>query len=285
MLKDWLCTNLRNPCHFKFSVEDITERLNPDISNPDDIILNSMAEQLLIACAPPDMIREEIEMLLEDVDELDLHIIKDYVETEIIFPTKGVGKEEIIKLITWIGNFGEVLAAQYLIESEGFWFPIYKLRFREKKDYAMKLTDICLVKTEGLQKPLVCYGEVKTKTSSCDKDLGIKGHESLKKDDALEKPEILRFLRQQLYSMQRYDEARFFSGISLGKISYDIKHTLILVHETKSWEEDILKNLHSQELDSRLVNFSVKVILIQELRQVIDETYARAWQNVGALLS
>jgi len=260
---------------------EVTEQRTPDIGDPNDEIVNSLANNLLWAHGDPEMIRRECMMLLEDSDELDLHIIRDYVAHEIL-PGNGKGFE----LSTWIGDFGEVLAAQFLIELEDYWFPIYKLRFREKRRLAMKLTDLCLIKTKGLPVPLICFGEVKTRSSQskCNLNLGVEGHESLKKDDALDEPEILKFVCSLLYSMMKFDEAMFLSRLRLDKASYTKKHTLFLIHEASTWDDRILKNLHVQELDPRLTDFSVRVVLVKQLRQLIDESYARAWQGVVPIL-
>lgn len=281
MLTNWLTLNRRTPSSFRFGVIDITETTRPDVSDPNDEIINYLANRLLLAHGDPEMIKGECQILLKDAETLDLDVIKKYVEEEVL-PTRDRG----LKLSTWIGNFGEILAAQFLIETEGFWFPIYKLRFREKRTWAMQLTDLCLIKVDGLSRPLVCYGEVKTRSSKkCDRKVGIEGHDSLVKDDALQKPEILRFVCNLLYSMGKYEEAELLSRLRLERLEYDRKHSLFLVHEQTTWDEEILGNLQAHALDPQLVSFSVNVVLIQQLRQIIDESYARAWQGVEVLFN
>jgi hypothetical protein len=283
LLDSWLSTSKREPCSYKFAVRDITECALPNLSDPEDTILNHLSYHLLIAHGDPEMIKGECKLLLEDLEELNLGKLKSYVDSTIknyvdnqILPSNKPG----FKLSTWIGNFGEVLASQILIDSEGFWFPIYKLRFREKRAWAMKLTDFCLIKTNGLPKPLICYGEVKTKSSTCDPQLGIKGHDSLVKDDALQEPEILKFFCTMLYTSSRLDEADLFSRIRLDKIDYNKQHCLFLIHDKSTWQEDVLSNLNSHQINSNLIDFSVTVILVERLRQVIDESYSRAWKSV-----
>jgi hypothetical protein len=166
------------------------------------------------------------------------------------------------------------------MEFEGFWLPIYKLRFREKKNWAMRLTDLCLIKVDGLSKPFVCYGEVKTKSAGCNRQLAVDGHSSLAKDDALANPEILHFICTRLYETGQQEEGDFLSRLRLRKLEYDQRHDLFLVHNRNNWSEEILDNLEACDLDERLVDFSVKVVLITELRGVIDSAYARAW--IGA---
>lgn len=182
MLGNWFNVDKRDPCSYRFVVEDITESTQPNLADPDDPILDGFANSLLIAHAAPDMIRKECSILLEQLDFLDLNIIKDYIEQKIL-PAHVVG----VKGLARIGNFGEILAAHILMNFQGFSLPIFKLRYREKQSWAIKLTDLCLInRDKSLTKPLVCYGEVKTKSAKYDASLGIAGHKSLVKDDALE---------------------------------------------------------------------------------------------------
>jgi hypothetical protein len=288
LLNGWFKETTRQSCSYKFKVKEITEAILPNVSDPEDKVINEFSRHLLLAHGDPVMIKNECEILLEDLQDLDLEIIKDHVDKII----KGYVESYVLprnekgfKLSTWIGNFGETLASHILIDSEDFWFPIYKLRFREKQSWAMKLTDLCLIKKTNLSKPLICYGEVKTKSSACDKKLGIQGHDSLVKDDALENPEILTFFCKMLYAMGKLDEADFFSKIRLEKIDYDKQHRLFIIHEEKTWDEEVLSNLDNHNLSSSLIDFSVNIVLVNQLRKVIDESYARSWKSVESILN
>jgi len=272
MLYKWLTYQERNPSNYKFAVLDVVES-----SNPDDEILDYLAHELVLAHGSPRMIKTEYEILLEDAEEVKLDILKTYIEEEIL-PAKD-------RISTRIGNFGEILAAKFLMEFEGFWLPIYKLRFREKKNWAMRLTDLCLIKVDDLPKPFVCYGEVKTKSAGCNLQLAVEGHSSLAKDDALANPEILHFICVWLYETGQHKAGDFLSRIRLGKLEYDKRHDLFLVHNRDDWSEEILDNLEACDLDERLVDFSVKVVLIAELKWVIDSAYARAWIGVEEIVN
>ena len=288
MLNGWFQATTRQSCSYKFKVKDIKEAVLPNLSDPEDKLVNEFSRHLLLAHANPVMIKKECEILLEDLQNLNLKIIQDkvekiiknHVETEIL-PSNEKG----FKLSAWIGNFGETLASRILIDSENFRFPIYKLRFREKREWAMKLTDLCLIKETGLAKPLICYGEVKTKSSACDKKLGIEGHDSLVKDDALQDLEILKFYCTILYESKEFDQAEFFSKIRFGKIDYDKQHRLFIVHEENTWDEEVLSNLNNHNLSPSLIDFSVNVVLVNQLRKVIDESYARSWKSVESILN
>jgi hypothetical protein len=271
MLRRWLKYQERNQAGSKFAVIDISERAKADVE-----IIDYLACELVSAHCLPVMLECELELLRDDASELGLDDVAEYLENHIL---PGKNRPE-----TRVGNFGEVLGARYLIEFEDFWLPIYKLRYREKKDWAARLTDLCLIKRDRLPRPLVCYGEVKTKSTGCNLELAVDGHESLAKDDALADPEILRFIRAMLYERGDFDEAFFFSEISFAKIEYDSRHDLFLVHDKDSWKDEVLDRLQVCELDGRLVGFSVKVVLISRLRRLIDSAYEQtataAWHIV-----
>jgi hypothetical protein len=223
------------------------------------------------------MIRSECHILLEDTKEVKLEMIQKYIE-EHVLPDKD-------RVMTRVGNFGEVLAANLLVEFEGFWFPIYKLRFREKRNWSVRLTDICLIKTDSLPRPLICYGEAKTKTVGYNLQIAVEGHNSLGKDDALDNPEILRFICTWLYETGMLQEAEFFSKLRLGKLAYDTRHDLFLVHSKETWTDRVLERLHALDIDPRLVDFSVKVLLIENLGVVIDKAYERCSMSAEELVN
>jgi len=274
MLSDWLLRQVRNPLLYKFPVVDITE-----IVTPDDRIKDHLALALLLAHGNPQQITDEYNLLLEDAEDNSLDLLKKYLENH-VFPSSK-------RISVRVGNFGEVLASTFMIETEDFWFPIYKLRFREKKDWAMRLTDLCLIKRSGNAKPLVCYGEVKTISGNCDKDIAIKGHESLvlgEASDIMSAPEVLHFITTILYETNKFDEARFISGIAFGAIKYNKRHDLFIIHSREEWTDEILDRLEGYSLDQRLVDFSTKVVLISRLRNLIDTTYDRCTTITKALI-
>ena len=151
----------------------------------------------------------------------------------------------------------------------------------------MFLTDLCLIKKLDGARPLVCYGEVKTISGDYNEDVAIDGHNSLmlgEPKDALSHPEILRFISTILYETARFEEAHFISGILLGNIKYDKRHDLFIVHSKEKWADEILDHLECHPLDERLVDFSTKVVLISQLRQLIDTVYDRCTQVTNALI-
>lgn len=273
MLKTWLNHTQRPNSQYKFRVHDFSETLPPN-----DNIINYLGNELLIAHGNPTRICAEYKMLADDAKELNLTILKNYVDNTIL-PSSAIVK---------IGNFGEIFCSKLLVEIEAFWFPIYKLRYREKRNWTMRLTDLCLIKTDGLSRPLICYGEVKTHSSRSNLNLGVEGHDSFKKDDALSNPEILSFMTTVLYESadpEKREAAKLLSSIRLGKLTYEKRYDLFLVHDKDTWNDEILARLDEIDLDKQLIDFSVKVIHISRLRELIDTTYDRASIAAGTFIN
>jgi len=293
-LSEWLQSAGRDPKDYIFDVFDVDEQ-----HDFDEGVIAFLADLIVCAHGNPRMIVDDCRKLLEDARQVKLYIIEKYVSEELLADWAVAEKLIIQKyleseilpkgdcktgLITKIGNFGEIISAQYLLECESYWLPIYKLQYREKKDWASKLTDLCVIKTRPGERPLVCYSEVKTHSSKLNRDLGIEGHNSLIRDDALTDPEILSFISKRLYDTGKYDEASFISDMKLGRVEYDKKHELYLVHELSEWNEEILSRLDEHGLDAGLVDFCVRVIVIKNLRALIDAVYANSWAAAKALI-
>ena len=98
MIPNWLNRQERNPSPYRFDVVDTGESLQPD-----ETIINYLAQQLVLAHACPEMIRTEYEVLSQDAEDVGLQRLKQYIEDEILPAGHRVQ--------TRIGNFGEVLAA------------------------------------------------------------------------------------------------------------------------------------------------------------------------------
>lgn len=266
MLHKWLTYQTRVSSPYVFPVIDAIE-----VVNANGETIEYLAKQILLAHGNPQVIIDDCRKLLTDViEDMDaLAIIKSYLD-KYILPSTDKG-------IVEIGNFGETLAARLLVEFEQFWFPIYKIRYREKKNWAMRLTDFCVIKEQDTSRPLVCYIEVKTKSSKRDLDLALDGHESLRKslegEGNLSNGEILHFMQDKLTDKGMLREASFVGDIKLEKITYDVRHDLFLVHDKKTWVDEILKRLEASTVDPRLLDFSIKVVLIDQLRKIIDTTY------------
>lgn len=269
MLHKWLTYQIRIPSTYTFPVTDVTEMISAE-----ENMITYLAREILLAHGNPAVIikdcRKRLANVIEDTDT-SLDVIKEYLQNYILPNTNQKSVE--------VGNFGEILAYRLLIEYEQFWFPIYKLRLREKKNWSMRLTDLCVIKVQDMPRPLVCYVEVKTKSSSCNIKLALEGHESLRKSlegkGSLSNGEILHFMQNRLIEMGMVKEADFLGDIKLGEISYDIRHDLFLIHNKEKWTDEILDKLEASTIDPRLLGFSLKAVRIAQLRKVIDAAYDR----------
>jgi len=95
----------------------------------------------------------------------------------------------------------------------------------------------------------------------------------------------LHFISTILYETRRLDEALFISGIELGIIKYNKRHDLFIIHSSEKWTEEILDRLEGHPLDQRLVDFSTKIVLVSQLRQLIDTVYDRCTTVTKALIN
>jgi hypothetical protein len=74
MLQEWLSCAERESAGYKFAVVDSTELLRPN-----DHLLNYLAHKLVVAHQNPEMLKAEYQLLVEDTDDLDLSILKQWV--------------------------------------------------------------------------------------------------------------------------------------------------------------------------------------------------------------
>jgi hypothetical protein len=265
----WLRSQQREVNPFKFCVVNVWEE-NP----PTPEVINCLSEEYIVANISPKALKIALGKLKDDCDELNLQKFQEFVE-------ENLTDED--KISTLVGSFGEIISTIYLVQFEKYWLPVYKLRYREKKNWAMRMTDVFVINTEDIKKPIVSYGEVKTNTSGYKGNIGIEGHDSIKRDNALENPDILRFIINTLCDQNREDEASFFIEIQLKMKHYETKHKLFLVHDTKFWKEEILENLNACELDSALQDFTVYAVLIDNLKTIIDESFKNSWREAEVI--
>lgn len=271
MLQNYFSYQIRQPAPFtKFNVIDVLES-----TEADDDFLEYLAHNLVIANVKREFLADAYNTLVGDTQELNLTILKEFLETRVL-PDN---------IIVRVGDFGEILSSCLLTEFEGFNPLVFKLRHREKRNWAVRLTDPCLLKISDDGEPLVCYGEVKTNSSRRKLQLAIEGHESIVKDEALSDPEILKFICGWLYETERFNEKELVLKIWLEKIAYRKRYDLFLVHDAAQWSEEILNRLEAHEVSEQIVDFSVKIVLITNLRDVIDQSYAKTPVAAGVLVT
>lgn len=265
----WLKSQRRDINPFKFHVVNVWEENVPTVET-----VNLLSNEFVVANLSPKALRMVLTELKNDCDEIDLEKFKDFIE-------KTLPDED--KVSTLVGSFGEIISALYLVQFESYWLPVYKLRYREKRNWAMRMTDVFVVNTEDNKNPIVCYGEVKTNTSRYKPTIGVEGYESIKKDNALENPDILRFLWNTLSDQGEEDKALFFIRVSLKNIKYEIKHKLFLINDSKFWKDEILENLNACDLDSELRDFTVYMVVINDLKKLFDDSFRNSWREAEVI--
>jgi len=176
---------------------------------------------------------------------------------------------------TRIGNFGEIIATLFLINFREYSCPIYKLQFRDNKNWSVRLTDLCLFKLDKIP-AVVCYGEVKTKTSKFKGALGVEAYESLAINEIQRNPEILIFIKRKLHDLKKMEEAEVITKIQYKKIKSISEYKLFLIHENKTWKEIALKKLNEYLQDKTCDDLQMNIVLINDLRSIIEKTYNAA---------
>ena len=135
---EWLKSQQRDTNPFKFRVVDICEENPPTLE-----LINFLSEEYIVANISPKALKLALSKLKNDCGELNLQKFQEFVEANLT-------DEE--KISTLVGSFGEIISTIYLVQFEKYWLPVYKLRYREKKNWAMRMTDVFVVNTEDMQK-------------------------------------------------------------------------------------------------------------------------------------
>lgn len=179
---------------------------------------------------------------------------------------------------TWYGDFGEVLCTAMLRDLDDHIIPIYKIRYREKQNWAMRLTDI-LTYREGGGKVLICFSEMMTRTTrqvKRDSDKAKIDYKKLKNTLENPKPEIIEFIMRKLYEQGEYAKAALFEKIYFGKIEIDKYSIFFFVYEPSVWDIKILSELNNEFDPAYTSLFEARVIFISDLRDLIKNSYDNA---------
>ena len=118
----WLETKEPNPAYTKFEHKPLAERINAR-----QMVITPCAETIFLHHNDPVQFREHIEEL-------------GYQETANALDRRPKDTN------TRRANFGEVIASEYLRQKEGYYIPIYRLRYNPNPDSAMKGDDVLAFK-------------------------------------------------------------------------------------------------------------------------------------------
>ena len=169
------------------------------------------------------------------------------------------------------GDFAEAIAARWLEESEGYEFPVKKLRYKIRGNDTLHGTDCLALKLSdsgGLAE--VCFVESKLRTSA-DNGLGIQGYTQLEADVNEVVPAILSFVGRQLAEKNHYLKQAFHDYIFSRDVQIET-YKLWICYDESSWNEMLLQNLEDHGVN--MLRFEVYVHLINQLAKVSDEVFA-----------
>ncbi len=250
VVKEWLKIDERNPNPYSFKIKDAIE--------------NSVDKDSVVRFCGGELINSvrNLRFLECVLKNNDLNALSEYVKNN-VFALEGSP--------TWVGDFGEVLCASILRDCDKHIIPIYKLRGREKQNWSMRLTDILTYKNEK-DTLIINFSEVKTRTKNkeCNAPKAYKKLQDEMKDS---KPEIIDFIARKLYDEGKFEEAKLFLDVYLGKIKTVKYSILFLVYEKQLWDEKILTGLNDifENSDKRI--FEVRIIRILDLIELIQNSY------------
>lgn len=261
MISDWL-----NQSELEVDIEEdaITVEEN---SRPDNLI-HFLGGEYLKSNVNPERIKRKIERLRRSARELDSDTLREKIE---LFIKKAVLPDSDRKS-TRSGLFGEFLSEAVLVELDNFERLVYKLRHRESSNWAPKLVDICVFKRGDPS--TVCMVEVKTNSSGKDNSILCRGVESLEKALA-NKYEALDSIISELEKQHRYDDANFIDRL-LQYDEYDQYNEVCAVVDSNYWDFDAFDNLSQDERRKSLNKLSIRVVVIDSLRKMIDDVHNKA---------
>lgn len=254
MINEWLKEVKRINTHYsKFSVIDLTEN---DMQEELKELKKFLANQILIHLDYPERLRRIYKD--EPKDKLRKHIL------DLILPKKGVHFNPEQSFLS------EIITADILEKIRKAILPIYKLRYKELRDRAMRgKADVLACKILA-DKPVIIFAEVKSKITY-KKEIAEEAYRELVLNN-VEIPEIVNYISRRLEDRDEYNLASLFDKAIVDPESYSKDFHIFLIFEKGKWKEDILKNLNDIEIE--LPNLTLDVVLIKYLKDLIKETYS-----------
>lgn len=195
--------------------------------------------------------------------------IKDYLKNSIL-PDKNADFNP--KKSFW----GEIVSGEILNVFRKHLIPIYKLRYKEKKDQAMRGEADVLTYYCDEDSLIIAFTEVKTKgnikkNGFYDYKMDMKkAEEGLLKNNR-NRPEILEYVCKRLFDEEKLDLLQVFDNAFNNPDSYEKEFHIFMIMEKSRWGESIIEFF--KEKSSELPNLTINIVLINFLNELIDETY------------
>lgn len=198
-----------------------------------------------------------------------------YLE-EYVFPSDIGIADKIVKP----GDFGEILASLIVSFFQGYVVPIHKVMWKFNKDRSVFCTDM-IAHNDDEEITNVYYYEVKTrqkiqKENGC--HVTVNAHNSLLKDKDSGMNGIADYLSKLFYEKGEYENAKKYNELVASPKDYESHFELFFIIEKTTFLKIILEDLN--DLPPSLDPLNVTVVLMDNFRQVVDETYARATEII-----
>jgi|GEM_PF-6725624 hypothetical protein len=237
-----------------------------------------------ISDSKEDLIREITHKLLlhlEDLDSLKAsysyeppHLLEEHIQNHVI-----ATDSHQIGLITRQGDWAEILSAEILEKMRNYILPIYKLRWKDSKDQAMRgKADVivCQVSPEFT----IVFTEVKSKIRytppSRVKELCKGVCKSLSTIQEAENPEIVNYVWDKLRFVNDgeadYDLLSLFDKAKKYPNTYSKDYQVFYVFQTEHWRDEFLEIIDL--LKPKLPKLTVNIVFIDSLEDWIRETYS-----------
>lgn len=264
MITDWLSHTEKSPSPYGlFRVIDVVEKMSADQK-----ICEYMAGEILSAYRN----FEELKFRFENTDAATL---KAYLLSH-VFPADDYTLVRNVRQ----GDFAEVLSSLIVSYFQGLVTPLHKMRYKFNKDRSVFCTDM-LAHNSGAVITDLYYYEIKSRLDIRKEEAGgitdyitVLAHNSLLKDELTPNEAIADFLSSRYYEQGNYDLSTQYNDIVLNASRYNRKFELFFIIEKGKFKDDILSAL--QNFPATLTPLSVTVVLIENLKELIEKTYKHA---------
>jgi hypothetical protein len=173
-----------------------------------------------------------------------------------------------------VGDFGEVLAGSVICELEEQTLPIYKLRYRERADWSMRLTDVFSIQSDAERITAFCFTSVKSGVTRPTVNVALEGYKQLLDDFEHEHPQILGFISEQLFRQNRFDELTLFDSAMSARYEIQKLYRLFLVFDAIIWNNRLIDTL--AETEDIIKDFKCYVLLVDAMRNLVEDCYRAA---------
>lgn len=177
-----------------------------------------------------------------------------------------------------MADFGEISAGRLLEHFEGLARPIEKLRYKDRNDLPLHLTDIlCARMNNGTIEEFV-FAEVKAGATRPHRDLGKKALRSIVSDWQSEMPEILYFVLEKLCLEGRNHDQAAFEDAMFRAEPMPRTFRVVLVFDGAIWDENVLADMHTDYAEGKyaLGEFKCYLLTADNLRTFVDSTFEAA---------